>query len=104
MAEIIWQYLNLGRLTPIAEALKLQEELFQQKLAGDPGNYVLFAEHEPVYTCTPREMRRTAWRLLRVAVAVTAQVLTIAMSALCPRCTGSRPSDWRTSRTCCDSY
>lgn len=58
MAEIIWQYLNLGRLTPIAEALKLQEELFQQKLAGDPGNYVLFAEHEPVYTCTPREMRR----------------------------------------------
>lgn len=50
MAEIIWQYLNPGRLTPIEEALAVQEKLFQQKLAGDPGNYVLFAEHEPCIT------------------------------------------------------
>ncbi|MBI3273861.1 MAG: hypothetical protein HYZ69_01835, partial [Candidatus Colwellbacteria bacterium] len=57
MAEIIWRYLNPGRLTPLNEALDLQAQLFQQKLNGDQRNYVLFVEHEPVYTCTPRAMR-----------------------------------------------
>lgn len=58
MAQILWQYQNPGRLTSIEEALARQEELFQKKLAGDPCNYVLFVEHESVYTCTPRAMQR----------------------------------------------
>ena len=50
MAEIIWQYLNPGRLTPIEEALARQEELLEGKIRGDPCDYILFAEHDHVYT------------------------------------------------------
>lgn len=57
MVDIVWRYLNPGRLTPIEEALIVQEELFQQKLDGDPQNYILFTEHEPVYTYPPRVAR-----------------------------------------------
>jgi lipoyl(octanoyl) transferase len=32
------------------EALSLQEKLVAQKIAGDQKNYLLFLEHEPVYT------------------------------------------------------
>lgn len=32
------------------EGLRLQEKLVAEKIAGDPKNYFLFLEHEPVYT------------------------------------------------------
>ena len=47
------KYMYPDRLCPIEEALALQEELFQQKLAGDENNYILLAEHQSVYTCSP---------------------------------------------------
>lgn len=43
--ESIW----LGRQS-YEEGLRHQEQLLAQKLAGDPKNYLLFLEHEPVYT------------------------------------------------------
>ncbi len=39
----------LGRVE-YSEALKLQETLAEQRLAGEVGDKVLFLEHEPVYT------------------------------------------------------
>lgn len=44
---IQWRWLGL---VDIAEALTLQEELFLQKKQGDPMNYILCAEHNPVFT------------------------------------------------------
>jgi lipoyl(octanoyl) transferase len=35
---------------PYADALALQEELVARKIAGDPHDYLLVLEHEPVYT------------------------------------------------------
>jgi len=40
---------DLGRL-PYPEALALQEELVERKLAGDDADYLLVVEHDPVYT------------------------------------------------------
>jgi lipoyl(octanoyl) transferase len=40
---------DLGRCT-YAAALELQEQLVAGKIAGDPGDYLLLLEHEPVYT------------------------------------------------------
>lgn len=37
-------------LVDIVEALTLQEELFLQKKQGDSTNYILWAEHHPVFT------------------------------------------------------
>ncbi len=39
----------LGRCS-YEEGLQIQEELVAQKIAGDPNNYLLLLEHEPVYT------------------------------------------------------
>jgi lipoyl(octanoyl) transferase len=39
----------LGRIS-YEEGLHFQEALVTQKIAGDPKNYLLFLEHEPVYT------------------------------------------------------
>jgi len=40
---------NLGTC-PYADTLVLQEELVARKIAGDPYDYLLLLEHEPVYT------------------------------------------------------
>lgn len=55
-APLRWEYLYSDRLCPIEEALRTQERRCEQKLIGDPYDYIIFAEHEPVYTCTSRWM------------------------------------------------
>lgn len=40
---------DLGRC-PYAQAIALQEELLERKLAGDDADYLLVVEHDPVYT------------------------------------------------------
>jgi lipoyl(octanoyl) transferase len=55
---LYWKYMYPDRLCPIKEALAWQEELFQQKLAGDSSNYLLFAEHPPCVTYARDEQLR----------------------------------------------
>lgn len=49
----------LGRLCPIEDVLKIQDELFDRKARREEhSNFFIFAEHDHVYTCNPREKER----------------------------------------------
>ncbi|MBI2463097.1 MAG: lipoyl(octanoyl) transferase LipB [Candidatus Spechtbacteria bacterium] len=61
---LTWLWLGLY---DFLEMLELQERLFLNKQQGDDKNYLIFAEHSPVYTYDERKPRDHLWRLPKPA-------------------------------------
>lgn len=56
---LVWS--NLGRCS-IEHPLLLQEILHLKKEQGNKNQFLLFAEHEPVYTCDEAKYSESLWR------------------------------------------
>lgn len=64
MAKFFWNLMHFRtanqpeRLCLIKDALRVQDQFLQQKIAGDAFNFIIFAEHDKTYACTQADQEK----------------------------------------------